>query len=103
MYLRPATAVSVHNLVLACRPDKCPILPGPKTSLLLHVRNPSGRPKRAKKASPPTSGQFKVLASVALGEEGYSQEGGDPAEMTLISLGESEMVPGNQVPANTKK
>ncbi|KAJ1199297.1 hypothetical protein NDU88_003134 [Pleurodeles waltl] len=64
-----------------------------------HVR---GDPKCPKSTPAPTGAPSQGLASVALGEELVSG-GWEPAEMTLVSLGDSEMVQRNLVPDNTKK
>ncbi|KAJ1104313.1 hypothetical protein NDU88_001725 [Pleurodeles waltl] len=64
-----------------------------------HVR---GDPKCPRSTPAPTGAPSQGLASVALGEELVSG-GWEPAEMTLVSLGDSEMVQRNLVPDNTKK
>ncbi|KAJ1193484.1 hypothetical protein NDU88_002781 [Pleurodeles waltl] len=64
-----------------------------------HVR---GDPKCPKSTPAPTGALSQGLASVALGEELVSG-GWEPAEMTLVSLGDSEMVQRPLVPENTKK
>ncbi|KAJ1101223.1 hypothetical protein NDU88_006295 [Pleurodeles waltl] len=64
-----------------------------------HVR---GDPKCPKSTPAPTGAQSQGLASVALGEE-LVPGGWEPAEITLVSLGDSEMVQRTLVPENTKK
>ncbi|KAJ1127698.1 hypothetical protein NDU88_006091 [Pleurodeles waltl] len=64
-----------------------------------HVR---GDPKCPKSIPAPTGAPSQGLASVAFGEELVSG-GWEPAEMTLVSLGDSEMVQRTLVPENTKK
>ncbi|KAJ1190731.1 hypothetical protein NDU88_000053 [Pleurodeles waltl] len=64
-----------------------------------HVR---GDPKCPKSTPAPTGATSQGLASVALGEELVSG-GWEPAEMTLVSLGDSEIDQRTLVPENTKK
>ncbi|KAJ1140719.1 hypothetical protein NDU88_007064 [Pleurodeles waltl] len=62
-----------------------------------------GDSKCPKRAQPPEGGQTPGLASVALGEEMVPVSFGEQTEVTLVSLGDAEMVPKAHMPANTSK
>ncbi|KAJ1188673.1 hypothetical protein NDU88_005432 [Pleurodeles waltl] len=73
--------------------------PSQKKGVIGHVR---GDPKCPKYTPAPTGAQSQGLASVALGEE-LVPGGWEPAEMTLVSLGDSEVVQRKLLPDNPKK